>query len=133
MGARKTSELLEAARKRIEDPQCWTKQAFARDKSGWIIGGGELEIEDLMYLLEFQEGACQWCAVGALAADADDADELVDGLGALNTAISKLYGVSADDDRYRVALINDHGDHEQILKVFDTAIQLAKLGEGASS
>jgi hypothetical protein len=92
-------EILKAARQRIEKPEHWTQGFMARDKDGNPTKSTNRE-------------ACQWCALGAISAEAGGARA----------------GEDAQDELYRavggtpITDINDRDGHAAVLSMFDKAI-----------
>lgn len=105
----KAKDVLQKARKRIEDPAHWTQGAFARNAYGVEV------------LPDFHTAVC-WCAKGAIYAtiwetsvDLGDQQEW-DALTVLNLAVGP-------DHHHDVVLLNDSTDHATVLAAFDRAIQ----------
>ncbi len=102
-----TKEILIAARKKIERPECWTKGALARNAAGTelIIG---------------RESAVCWCAFGATeAANAGNNDhEASDAERSADNALRSLVP-NRDVPSFNDAATTTHAD---ILALFDRAI-----------
>jgi hypothetical protein len=100
----KPSEILRAARKKIEKPECWTKDRAARR----IDGKGTYEQDP--------RAVC-WCMTGATAAvDLDDAGCSADTY--LVMAVGEQFVPDWNDDPSRT--------HAEVLAAFDRAIELAE-------
>jgi hypothetical protein len=124
------SELLKAARKRIEAEDKWTQFAWAVNEEGHALGYDEL-----------QQGACKFCAQGAMRYETDDAASRENASSFLVKAIRELHPdfqlsdacgdaeaiVVCEDAEAIVIAFNDSdwGQHENVLAVFDRAIELA--------
>lgn len=99
----RVSEQLRAAKALIADPKNWTRGAFARSAFDNVIGPET-------------EGACKWCAVGALYKVGD-----VHG-----RAGNLLWDAAAKIGRGHPALVNDELGHATVLRMFDLAIAKAE-------
>ncbi len=106
---RTTLDILKAARARIADPKRWTQGAAGRDRRGYRTEGRGMR------------RAVQWCALGAV-----DAEAAGDG-GMYDNAWDALD--AASPFRCGALLVNDELGHEATIAMFDRAI--AKL-EAAS-
>ena len=104
--------VLSRARELIEDPVNWVQGPYAVDDYGQPVDHDDPE-------------ACAWCALGAIWAVSDW--EGVD-YGAANDLLNKLPVVRR---HCGIHMLNDEDDttHDDILAVFDDAIELA-IGEG---
>lgn len=112
MAERSAAEILRAARKRIEDPERWTTEQYARTESGASADPNE-------------ESACKWCAKGAICAELGVSDPLPlesPLLWFLRKAASVKYGSTCGD----VVTINDTRGHAAVLALYDRAIELAE-------
>jgi hypothetical protein len=114
-------ELLKAARKRIETEDKWTQLAWAVNEEGHALGYDEL-----------QQGACKFCAQGAMRYETDDTASRENASGFLVKAIRELhpdfqFSDACEDAEAIVIAFNDSdwGQHENVLAVFDRAIELA--------
>jgi hypothetical protein len=96
---------LRLAKALIEDPSRWAIGAFARTESGRVIGAREAP-------------ACRWCATGAL--------EKVGGTAALGGAFDHLFDAAKTLKFAHPALLNDHGLHSLVMRMFDLAIKFAE-------
>jgi hypothetical protein len=94
---------LEAAKAKIEKPENWTQNVFAKDAGGTRVYGTS-------------ESAVCYCALGALQA-ATKRDIAADAPGYLYLTKSAM-GSVAD--------YNDSHTHEEVVAMFDRAIRLAK-------
>lgn len=96
-----THEILKAARAKIERPECWTQDVFARDRSG-----------DCVHVLS--PNAVCWCSVGACkAVVVADFNYFCAALDALADAMGTP----------EVADFNDTHTHAEVLGAFDKAIE----------
>ena len=115
-----TKEILIQAKALISDKDHWTQRFFARNK-------------ERMPVSPAGKSACQWCAIGAIIRirynskleylrEAQAYNALTQSIKDLNLDL----GVSKDWDL--IGAFNDHADttHEDIIKIFDKAIQLAE-------
>ena len=125
-----TDFLLETARKRIENPDHWTKGVLARDHSGNEVAPDSPD-------------ACQWCAIGAVEKAAEEVyvhphyvhaygmkthpinKALIEALGFLGGAAEILSGKTSKP----IEQLNDHpaSSHSEILHMFSMAIDSATL------
>ena len=97
-------DILKAARAKIERPECWTQDVFARDTKG-----------DRVHALS--PNAVCWCSIGACVAvaSANPPNDL-----SYRIALDALAGVTG------VAEISDFNDthtHAEVLAAFDKAIE----------
>lgn len=106
----KNSEILIAARAKIEKLEHWTQGAFARDIVGSALRDG------------FAKSAVCFCSMGAVEAAVGIHGKVVD------DAVYLLY--RAYDQCYAVEAFNDSHSHQEVLEMFDKAILLAKAEEG---
>lgn len=99
-----TVEVLEAARKKIEKPRCWTKCQQACDRKGRLTGA-------------FDEDAARWCGFGALWCVANSYHDTL----SEELALSKACGGHFPN-------WNDAPErtHDEVLAVFDKAIAAEK-------
>ncbi len=102
-----TVEILKRARGRITAQEDWCKGEFARDKSGKGCS-------------PTGTNAVTWCARGAV--------DYVTGGGGLsgNYAHTALTDASFELFERGPAVVNDAGTHEQVMHMYDRAIQLSK-------
>lgn len=103
-----THELLIAARKKIERPECWTKGCEARDKDG-----NETSACDPI--------ATCWCGLGAIWCSADEFISEADYAEMALRAVCGMHFPDWQDAPERT--------HAEVLKVFDIAIENTR-GEG---
>ncbi len=99
---------LQAARDLITDPKAWIKGDYARSEQGLTL-----------YSPSHPDAAC-FCAIGALArASGMSAGQVEqsDLAAALNLAMGRIPQAS-------VANLNDSSTHEEILAIFDRAIEV---------
>lgn len=108
----KTSEVLQKARDLLTDREHWAQDWFAYDNSGLFVDPTD-------------EGATCWCSIGAICK--------VEGITNHNAskALFRLNGVLKVHFNWwsSVADYNDTHTHEEVLAVFDKAIELAKAEE----
>lgn len=97
-----TLELLVKARALIAHPRAWTQGCSARLADGTECSAGK-------------EGACQWCAFGALYVVGGGAFER--GVAALNTVLG--FNLARELIEW-----NDRATHTDVLATFDRAIAL---------
>lgn len=104
-----TAEILRAARAKIDTPEKWTRGAYARTKSGRIVGP---ECASAVHL----------CAVGAVTAAASPAMTVDDALVVLARELPSAGGITN---------FNDHPGttHADILALFDRAIAAAERAQ----
>lgn len=105
----KTSEMLEKAKAIIADPSHWTQGWFAKDAAG----------NDTFSLRS--EAVC-WCSMGALNKA---------GFGPWGECFAPVFEVALMEAGHTqgMASYNDTHTHEEVMKVWDRAIQLAKEDE----
>lgn len=109
------STVLKKAKALISNPESWTQGAFARDKRG-------RNVECLSY------EACCWCAIGSVLRISDSvACDSHEALSFLNIAAAVLVDYAAE--RRSAAQFNDLHNHQEVLNLFDTAIDMAKAKE----
>jgi hypothetical protein len=99
-----TLEVLTKARALIADPAHWTAGAYARDDKGNKVGVDA-------------EGACAFCAVGALVRVTTWYGDYTEAYDLLSRNSGKVP---------RVADLNDIHGHEAVLAMYDAAISAAK-------
>lgn len=103
-----THELLIAARKKIERPECWTKGQLARD-----MYGEQVPMSDV--------AACCWCGYGAIWSEAREwSRALPEAEEALDMACGSHFPTWQDAPERT---------HAEVMKVFDIAIEKTR-GEG---
>lgn len=97
--------LLQEGRARIESQEAWIKHMAARDSEGRSVSC-------------LSEEACRFCAFGAVYGN-------LPALTFLERAVHKLY------KRHGIVRFNDRVEttHEDVLRVYDLAIDLAKEAE----
>ena len=98
-------EVLRAARNLIKKPECWTQGASARDARGRSVQVGS-------------KGAVRFCALGAI--DRVCRPPKIELNAAAHTGLRK----GAPD--VPVSIFNDSSDHDEVLVLFDRAIELAE-------
>ncbi len=103
-----TIELLTSARNLIADPEHWTQRAFARDGFGNSIG-------------PTADSACSWCSLGALTKSFGNIWWPESHCEPLEQAIGQLH----PDNLMSLADFNDSHTHQEVLAVFDKAIENA--------
>lgn len=105
----KTSEMLEKAKAVIADPSHWTQGWFAKDAAG----------RDTFSL---RSDAVCWCSMGALNKA---------GFGPWGETFAIAFEAALVEIGYDggIASYNDNHTHEEVMKVWDRAIQLAKEDE----
>lgn len=104
----KESERLRAAKALIDTPKKWTRGASARDKFG----------EPTMLV---SEEACSWCTMGALSVVSDYADKFErDGFERARGYLKRVIPCRM------VADYNDSHTHEEVMRMFDKAIEIAE-------
>lgn len=103
--------VLRLAREMIASPERWTKGALARDRDGYPIS-----IHDSL-----SDGACQWCAIGAIQQACVDMQMEIDveikARGELQTSIP--------DGMVHIDVFNDapNTTHADILALLDETIE----------
>lgn len=110
-----TVEILQAAKAKIADPKNWTQDFYAKDEEGNNIHGNE------------PRATC-FCSLGAL--------ESVVGIshmrGGWQSKFVKPLDAAAKARGFsNIAYCNDGSTHEEVMAVWDKAIELAIAGEGA--
>lgn len=102
------SEILIAAKAKIENPENWIKKEFAKDKNNNIV-------------TPIDPAACKFCMLGAIGSITGYADDtkVVD---QLVLSIARCYGNS------KISVFNDakKTTHQDVMIVFNDAINLAK-------
>ena len=107
-----TSEILKAAREKIQDPDHWTQGSLARNAFG-------------MKTYPFAENAVKWCATGAVAAVV--AFPKRPAIDCLKRAVEQF--PSYKHQYSGLINFNDRNSHSRVLQLFDLAIQIAELAE----
>lgn len=107
---RETAAVLRAARAKIENPDAWTRGAFARNQDGLLRDAQDSD-------------ACAWCAMGAVRAVSSGRGDQV-----RDHALRMLHCAAVQLDDSGIASFNDTRTHADVLKMFNLAIQ---LGEAA--
>lgn len=114
----KTSEYLKAARAVIDRPEKWTKKTMARDSHRRPVPPSSAE-------------AVRFCSVGALEKTMlrRETSSTVDG----EARILLTLAVCVLTNTQSVVWFNDNRrtKHEDVMEVFDAAIQFAQAGEEA--
>lgn len=113
----KPSELLTAAKAVIADPKHWTQNAFARDAAGNSACAAN-------------PGAVCFCALGAMDRAASNSLHLTNWSVKADAELHLRHAAVSIRRDYGPAGINDDTDHPTVMKMFDTAIELAKRVEG---
>lgn len=108
-------QILIAARKLIERPECWTQNAPARTQSGAVAK-------------VFGQSAVCFCSWGAVVKIDGDSSFLSD---EARVAIDLLTRAARDKGVAGAIRFNDTHTHPEVLAMFDTAI--AAAAEGASN
>jgi len=107
---------LARARDRISTPDRWTKGWFSRDKFG-------------SFVYPFSDDAVRFCAIGAIQnavgpVGTEGRQQVINTVfGAIYDALEKI-----DPDCAGLAEYNDTHNHEQVLALFDAAIELLETG-----
>ena len=104
-----TTRILIRARRRLADPERWTKGTTARDRRGRPVHPSS-------------RAAVRWCAMGALHAEcltASTGDRFEEALRRL-AAVIELDGWRRPPG---IADLNDGLGHEAVLELFDAAIR----------
>lgn len=96
-----TVKRLQQARALIADPEHWTRFEFARDANGTAVTSSD------------PRAVC-WCARGAVSVVGGGVAEL----DALTLAADVRFGTV-------ITQVNDYRDHDDVLRMFDTAIEKA--------
>lgn len=102
-------ETLAAARRLIENPQCWTQGAWGRDEEGNLVS-------------YTSERAVCWCSEGALKVVSGGRWELYSG-----ARIALERALPAQGEATNVTGFNDTHNHTEVLALFDKAIEIACL------
>lgn len=110
----KVSEALVRAKALIEDPAHWIQGYFAKDVNGFVVS-------------LYGNDACCFCASGAQQRACVDDPVCAQAEKALKDAAYVLF------NRLSVVSVNDDRDrkHEDIMRLFDRAIQIAQAEEAA--
>lgn len=120
----KNSDVLTAARRLISDPKNWTTGELARDKDGKVVA------VDSPF-------ACSWCAVGA-AIRAErifpvapwDRHSLTKTLDKAAIEVNPKASPGNDPGLRPIAALNDKfGNHAEVLRAYDLAIETEKARE----
>jgi len=108
----KTSNYLKAAKAKIENPAFWIKGQYAQDAMGNFCWGADL-------------GATCFCSAGAIQAVRNDDTEM--------SYPEYLYLYKAvqiiNPAHKSVPAFNDHSSHEEVMAMWDKAIELAEKDE----
>jgi hypothetical protein len=100
---------LRLAKNRISDPNNWIQGHFARDKNGWLTES------------ESRNAVC-WCSIGALRSAAKGTNQFsMNAMRVMENCIPLENGMN-------IAEYNDTHTHEEVMKLFDAAIELAEKG-----
>lgn len=109
----KPSEILRAAKAKIENPKHWTQGAYYRDENGHEA-------------YSMHHGVC-FCSYGALrVANNRDTDYKLVGAEYLWKAIEM---VSNGSEVYSIDQYNDSHSHSEVMAMWDRAIELAEAEE----
>lgn len=108
----KPSDILLAAKQLISNPKDWTTKVMSRNSINQEV-------------IPSAPTACKWCAAGAVIklTNIQDAEP---SLLFLRKA-TKKWGIHGGDGS--VAALNDLGKHEDVMKLFDVAIELSLQDE----
>lgn len=111
------AEVLRQARDLIADPARWTKGANARSADGFTASSSH--------------DAVKWCAVGALHRVAGIDYSALCSAREILSRHSGVYDRTLSDSG-RIVVMNDNArDHDEVLRIFDTAIHDAEAQEAA--
>jgi hypothetical protein len=124
----KVSTILALAQERIRDRAHWCKLILGRNKEGFATNGATSD-------------TVQWCARGAVINVSGIQDPwFIDPLPAevyLDEAAVEIYGEDwkrlSATGRYFYVHINNYGRHEDVMAIFDRAIELASADEKVNS
>lgn len=108
-------ELLIEARKKIKNPENWTKGSYAKDKDG-----NKVDYKSTV--------ATCWCTLGAIYSNASTILDWVNVKKAVNILQDTLH-TDGVDNFHNIVIFNDSHSHGKILSLFDKAIKLAKKEE----
>lgn len=103
----KKSEILIKSKELISNPKNWTQGMFARDEYGTPVPS-------------ISENACSWCSAGAVIKVANNIYVAISLFALLEKSISRAIAPFND---------NPESTHEDIMNMFDKAIELAKAEE----
>jgi hypothetical protein len=110
---RSVVDVLRAARERISDPEHWTRSAFAKSPSGRPIS-------------PWSDGAVCWCARGSVYRECGS----VSNAGLVEVFLMRATEeAKPPDDAEPIAWLNDNGTHDDVLALYDRAIELAEAEE----
>ena len=107
-----TVDILKRAKARIENPEHWCVHEEARNKHGLMVRADA-------------PGACQWCATGAIFAEVPASAE-PKYVECLDAAALHIVGKSGMP---YAAWVNDHTDHDTVMRMYDLAIAKAEENE----
>lgn len=115
----KASDALIKAKALIDTPEKWTKDAFQRDAYGTA------QCQD--------EKATCYCSIGAIGAASRGQDAIRVVVRATNMLWFALSELKLNFNT--VIQFNDYASttHEQVMKLFDRAVELAKKGENGNT
>lgn len=102
--------LLQKAKARIYEEKNWTIQRLAVN-----VGGVQIH--------PTSEGACRWCALGAIISALPDADTMNSAVSVLNRVIGTR---DPSENLEPIAYFNDTRAHSEVLAKFDEAIALSR-------
>lgn len=97
------------ARALIEKPENWTRHAFARDEKGETVEIGS-------------DKAVSYCMIGALWRAYNAEEDMTKARPAQDVLHRAAEQVTGEPS---ILLVNDFGTHEQVIRVFDAAIEMA--------
>jgi len=111
----KTSELLRAAKALIDTPEKWTIEALARDKTG------------LQVAICHSDAVC-FCSYGAIHKIGD-----IKNINYWNNPMYDYVDKASEliGGQSSAATFNDSHTHEEVMKMWDKAIELAEQQEAA--
>ena len=116
-------QLLEEAKATIQDSKRWTQNAFARDKDNNKVSS------------RTPTAVC-WCSLGALNRIQDTGGEYLKAVQLLTKAVqllTKAVQLLTKAAGTEVAEYNDSSTHEEVLAMWDKAIELAKEEQNESA
>lgn len=105
----KPSECLKAAKKLIENEENWIKGAYALDNEDNEVFGNDKK-------------ACKFCSLGALQCVQNTTD-----LPSLYTYLKQVASPVS------ITWFNDENSHQEVMQMFDKAIELAEKDENENN
>lgn len=112
---KKSSDYLKEAKALIQDPTKWIQGSMAKNAQGEAVGG-------------VKEGACQFCAIGAIWFVTPGLNYGAEERKAIRYMRAACHAKDPnEDDNDKIIMFNDHPKttHADVMKKFDKAIQLA--------